>query len=801
MKFVLHFLLFAFSISASAQHIVRGVTIDAESKEPLPFVNIALKRTNTGTTSEVDGRFRIIANISDTLVVTYVGYERRYVKVSSPGNPLLIELAVSTRELPTIEVTAEENPAFKIIRKAIDNRTRHDPENLAAFSYKAYHKFYATTEGAFNAPGDTTKLSRFFKSNHLFMNESFTERKFRKPNFDKEVVLGNRMSGVKDPFFAILATSFQPFSFYKNYISLIDKNYINPISRGSLVRYDFEIADTLVRQSDSTYVITFGPLPGKIFESLKGVLYINTNGYALEHVLAEPADPRLLTRIRIQQKYSFVQGHWFPEQLNTEFVLQQYKLAHHTVKYVQRSYLSSVEINPDIDKKEFGLLNLEFAAGANRQKEKFWQQVRLDSLTKKEQNTFLFHDTVSGKGLATLNSIVKFAEALSIGKFTLGNFYIPMENLFKANKYEAYRFGLALQTGERLSRFVVLDSYIGYGVKDKAMKFGAGIEFHIYPRKNLFVKFSYAEDILEPGNSNFIKSPITTGGGQTLRNLLSSRMDSIRQIKGQISVRPVKYTQVIGFVQQQKHNPAYPYSYQFTNVNTSQIFTVCEAGLQFRYAYQENYAQMGNSTIVTNFAYPQFNLVLSKGISFCEGQFDFTKIEMKVDYQFLVGAAGKTNVQLATGYLEGDAPYPYLFNGKGSQFNSSLFNGFLIPNYFQSMGVYEFTNDRYAYLFLIHHLGRIVGTKPKHFRPELSISQNIGIGSLRNNQAHESLTLQSMEKGYFESGITLSNILRFKYLNVIYIGFGAGAFYRYGKYAFDSPIDNLVFKVAVNFSL
>lgn len=124
-----------------------------------------------------------------------------------------------------------------------------------------------------------------------------------------------------------------------------------------------------------------------------------------------------------------------------------------------------------------------------------------------------------------------------------------------------------------------------------------------------------------------------------------------------------------------------------------------------------------------------------------------------------------------------------------------------MPNYFQSMGVYEFTADRYAYLFVTHHFGRIVGTKPKHFRPELSVTQNMGVGNLRNNPAHEDIALQSLKKGFFESGMTLSNVLRFKYLNVAYIGLGIGAFYRYGKYSLPSAADNLVLKFAFNFSL
>jgi hypothetical protein len=795
---------FLIGSSACAQHSVfEGSVIDSKSKEPLPFVNVLVQGTTQGTTTGIDGRFRIETLDRAALVFSYVGYESQTIAVSSVGGQMpVIELKESAQILKAVEIVAGENPAFKIIRKAIANRSLHDPENLESFSYKAYHKFYATTEGAFDSPADTTRMSRFFKNNHLFMNESFTERKFVKPNSDKEIVIGNRMSGVKDPFFAILATSFQPFSFYKNHISLVDKNYINPISPGSLERYDFDLADTVLREADTTYIISFQPLRGKIFEGLKGLLYISTNGYALEHVLAEPADPQLLTSIRIQQKYSYAQGHWFPEQLNTEFVLQEYKIANHTVKYVQRSFLSEVQINPSISKKEFGLLNIEFSSLANRQKENFWSTVRMDSLSKKEKNTYALYDSVSPRQLATLNSIVKIAEAFAVGKFTVGSFYIPIESILRVNKYEAYRFGLGLQTGERISRRMVLDSYVAYGVKDKAVKYGGGIQLNLYPRKELFLKFSYASDVLEPGNPEFIKSPVTATGGQLLRNLLASRMDSIELMKVVLNMRPLKFTQLQFFIQQQKHHPVYNYSYQLTDLSTLTHFAVAEIGMQWRYAFREKYAQMGPTTIVTNFAFPQVNFAISRALSsVLDGKFDFTKVELKIDYQFLVRGLGKTNLQLASGYLDGDAPYPYLFNGKGSNYSTSFFNSVVVPNYFQSMGVYEFVNDRYTYLFLTHHFGRIVGTRTKHFRPELSISQNTGVGSLRENSAHGGVDLMSLEKGFFEGGMTLSNIFRFRYMNVAYVGFGAGVFYRYGPNALPNESDNLVLKLSFTFSL
>ena len=57
-----------------------------------------------------------------------------------------------------------------------------------------------------------------------------------------------------------------------------------------------------------------------------------------------------------------------------------------------------------------------------------------------------------------------------------------------------------------------------------------------------------------------------------------------------------------------------------------------------------------------------------------------------------------------------------------------------------------------------------------------------------------------MEKGFFESGVMLDNILRVKYINILYYGFGGGVFYRYGAYALPEKSSNLVWKLIVTVS-
>jgi hypothetical protein len=796
--------------SSAQTRLIRGKIINEKTREPLPFVNIGIVGTNRGAASDVDGRFELtVTSESKEVVFSYLGFETFKLPLAAGATYLIIPLKEKVTELNSITIRPADNPALKIIQRTVKNKHINDPENLESFSYNCYNKLYSTlgeSDGSKShmKPRDSIALKTFADRSHLFLVESYTARKFVKPNFTKEVVLGNRMSGIKDPFFSFLATDFQPFSFYQDQVELFSKKYLNPLTIGSEDKYDFTLVDTVFHASDSVFVITFEPLPAKSFEGLKGQLYISSDGYALEHVMAEVADPQLLISPRIQQKYQKTDGHWFPVQLNTELRFKEFKIRSYPFMYVSRSYLSNVQIGEDINRKEFGLLNVTFDPNANRQNEAFWDEHRFDTLGRREKNTYTFYDSISGK-LNALNNMMKIFEGALAGKFKAGKFYLPLEHFLKFNQYENVRLGVGLQTGEGLSKAVTLEGYAGYGVRDQAWKYGGGVQLNLDRDNEAYVRMSYRQDVSEPGRSGFMKSPGAFDAENGLRNWLATKMDSVEQFRFEVGFRPLRFSQLNFFVQQQRRNPTYAYIFasegDITQAKSS--FNINEFGVQGRFAFKETYMQIGQSKVVTNQAYPQINISASRSFSgWLDGDYEFSRVEVKLDEEMTFRSFGKTLFQISGGYSWGSIPYPYLFNGKGSLFdNSNSFSqSFLVVNYFQTMGLYEFTSDRYAYLFVNHNFGRLTGTKSKHFRPELSVVQNIGYGSMQNPDFHKNITFKTMDKGYFESGMLLSNLFRFKYVNMIYYGLGAGIFYRYGPYSLPTTSENLAYKVTVSMS-
>lgn len=796
------------SVAEAIAQQVSGIVIDEKTREPLPFVNIGISGTRFGTASNIDGKFAIqIPKGQSILEFRYVGYEPQSIPATS--SPMVVRLREQATSLREVVVHSGANPAIRVIRQAVANREVNDPEYLPSFSYNSYNKLYSYLEenpsgpslGRKLKPEDSVAFAKFIAVNHLFLVESYTRREFRKPNFSKEVVLGNRMSGIKDSFFSFLATDFQPFSFYKSYIDLFGKSYLNPITPNSEQRYDFTLADTMLRSVDSLFIITFEPLPGKSFEGLKGQLYISSDGFALEHVMATPADDKVLIESNIQQKYTKVNGHWFPSQLNTELRFKQAGIQRHLLRYVSRSYITNINYDT-IGARPFDVRNVTFDPEANHRSAEFWRGARFDSLSGREQHTYTYYDSISHK-LKGLNSMMGLMEGLMVGKLKAGKFYLPLEHLVKINEYENIRLGLGIQTSERLSKYFQLDGYAGYGFRDKALKYGGGLQVNLQTGRDMYLRATYRQDLSEPGSIDFHTTPGLYRGDESLRAWLTSRMDSVVRQRLEFGFRPGRFSQIALYGMQENRKPTY--NYHFTPQDEPgadhRLFNITEIGLLARFAWHETYTQIGPNKIATGAATPHLQIRLSQaGQGWLDGTYNFGKAEFRFDYHFHIRGVGKTRFEIQSGKAWGTLPYPYLFNGKGANETSSLQSALYISNYFQTMGLYEFASDQYAYLFIDHNFGRLTGTRSPYFRPELSLVQHIGYGSLQHPGDHSGIFFKSMERGFFESGLMLNNILRFKYLNILYYGIGAGVFYRYGPNALLRASDNLAFKVQLSLS-
>lgn len=87
------------------QRTVSGKVTASGNETPLPGVTVQVKGTSTGTTTDVDGNYRISVNGPDVILVfSYVGYLTR--EAAAGSGPLNISLELDTRNLEGVVVTA-----------------------------------------------------------------------------------------------------------------------------------------------------------------------------------------------------------------------------------------------------------------------------------------------------------------------------------------------------------------------------------------------------------------------------------------------------------------------------------------------------------------------------------------------------------------------------------------------------------------------------------------------------------------------------------------------------------------------
>ena len=63
--------------------VVRGMVIDEENKEPVIGASVVIDGTNKGVATNVDGQFALKLPPDTSLVISYIGYKKQKVRVSS----------------------------------------------------------------------------------------------------------------------------------------------------------------------------------------------------------------------------------------------------------------------------------------------------------------------------------------------------------------------------------------------------------------------------------------------------------------------------------------------------------------------------------------------------------------------------------------------------------------------------------------------------------------------------------------------------------------------------------------------
>jgi hypothetical protein len=808
-----------------------GFIYDAVTKAPLAFVSVTIKGTHTGTVTDIDGHFSFTNPPANAiLVISYIGYKTREFRYEKTEKPVTIFIEAADGRLENLVVSTNENPAHRIIKLLQRNKKYNDPEQQPSFSYNAY-TIAALTAGArfwnMNRSGSSrqknpvppmqqmdkqmdrlvktskdtsgnslgSRLGKRFKENYLMLTESYTKRIYKFRGQTKETLLATKFSGLKHPTFGVTTSDFQPFGFYKDYLVMNTVSFVSPVIEGSINMYKFRLKERIPHETDTTYIISFEPRAGKNFRGLKGLIYINSDGYAIENIIASPADEKgMIFTFRLQQKYERVKGKWFPAQLNS--TLSQKDLSTDSVLLFWdcRSYITNIDLDKNFTKADFSDVKLEYHPQAGKRADTTWQTLRTDSLNEKGKTTYETYEMLPAKYRNMIEKVNKAFQILSLEGIPLGKVDLPFKYILSGiNKYESFRIGAGLQTNALFSNWFTVGGFAGYGVRDRAFKYGGNIQLNLNQRTNSIIRIDYSRDIAEPGNVDYFVRNGSVFSNQALRNFQRSRMDSVEQFKINFSTKVLPSVQSDIWLLNEARSPAmYVYEFVHNGANLRR-FRNTELGIGFRLTRGESFTRMGRAKLRTKPATTELLLQLSRGLkNVLNGDLDYTKLAIRFNHSFQFKRLGKTSFRFEAGQVWGDVPYAYLFNARATKTGKiSLY----IPDHFQTVGLYEFAASSTANIFVEHNFGSLL-FKPKNisFRPEIFVIQNISYGTLRNAGAHQLIAFSVPEKGLFETGLMIKNAYRVSLYSLLYIGINAGVFYRYGNYALPKDADNWAFK-------
>jgi hypothetical protein len=800
------FLLLAFLLLSPGLYAQQSQLIDGTSAEPVPFSKV-IPNTGSPFLADIDGYFTIPAGATEILFRAQGYFDTTY-QVANIGAQVV--LRPQATELEEFVVLPGINPAERIMELAIANRKKNHPMGDESFTYTSYNKFVFTMDqDALASISDTVtdsnlvEIRNFFGAQHLFMMESTTQKYFEPPYREKEVITAYKVSGFTNPEFSTFANELQTFNFYENQFTLIGRTYINPLALGGIRRYLFILEDQVVINGDTTFTIRFQPRRDKNFDGMKGTLYINSNGYALEKVIAEPAEKSDVMTPTIIQEYALIDGkRWFPVKLSTEALFPGFKLdeklENSYLVAKGSTYIENVVIGADLSKQRFNAVTVETVADANDKDSTHWDANRKYELTDKEKTTYVFVDSISE--VYKLEQKLGLLSVLAEGKIPLGYVQFDLARLISYRQYEGYRIGAGLETSKKLMKNVTVGGYFAYGTRDKAWKYGGYASWMIFPKQFLQIRASYQEDLVERGGYTFLAAEKSLLNN-LYRNLYVKNMESQRKAEFTVSGYITPTIKLMAGANYQQIRLMSDYEYHNTEKGIALTgetpFELAETSLEAIWTIREKVMYLGTKRVSLGSKFPKISAKVVKGISGIEKSLlDYTRVNVDIQQDVQVRAVGKFSYLISAGKTVGDVPLflQHMPTSTGGNWNVSVVNSF------ETMLPSSFYNKEQASVFT-RFTFKPLKTGVKWTTPQFVIHHAMGIGSFDRADQHlvpssEEPAFRSMEKGYYEAGLLID-----KLFNLNTSGFGIGAFYNYGPYSSPYAEKNITLKIGLSFVL
>jgi len=779
--------IFLFSSALFAQKtIVSGVVTDGLTGETLPFVNLLFKNSKVGTSTDIDGKFRIETYYpTDSLQASFIGYKTLAKRVRKEEQQVInFKLASGSVAVDEVVVTYQGNPAHEILDRVYNYKEVNNREKYDAYQYEVYNKvefdLNNITEDFKNRKMfnkfqfifdfvDSTSADKEYLP--MFMTESVSDFYYRRePKSEKEYIKASQVSGTSNESITqFLGDMYQNVNIYENYISVFGKSFVSPIANFGKTFYRYYLVDSLVIDGSYCYQIDFTPRQNQepVFS---GTMWINDTTYAIKQIEAkinQDANINFINGFSVKQKYKRVEGkYWMLEkdELTVDFELGEKVMGLYGRK--NTSY-QKFKINELAEPKFYeGIDNVTVQKGANLKGKEFWETARHDTLTANQLGIYKMVDSV--KNVPAFKTMLDVVQLVFTGYHLTGNFELgPYFKTYSYNAVEGHRFRFGGRTSNDFSTRLQLHGYLAYGLLDNRFKYGAGVLYKLKDNPRQWVSFDYKRDLEQLGQSqnafsedNILSSFLRRNPNDKLTDVESYSTSYKREwITGFTNsfmfrhrvMRPVGSLEYRRFVP----NPE-------IGIIDDEAIRTSEFSLYTRFAYKEKYVDGEFERISLGTKYPILELQLGFGIKdFLDSDYNYQKFEIAVSDKIRTGIFGYTDFRVTAGKYFGTLPFTLLEIHNGNE------TYFFDKRAFNLMNFFEFVSDEYATLMIDHHFdGFFLNKFPvmQKLKWREVISLRTVAGKLSDRHRTELIfpeTSYELDVPYVELAVGIENIFKF----------------------------------------
>ena len=758
-KTIYLFLLLLLPLTTMAQSpttAVQGRVRDAETNEPIPFVQIVFDGTTVGAETDMDGRFSISNDQGYTTVsFRMMGYEPQKLKLQrgKTKKRVTVKMIPRGKTLEAVEITAKKskkkysrknNPAVELVKKVIAHKDENRIENADHWYRDVYERLSMSLDD-FNPDFEEHWLwkkldflekyideTQFDATPILIvsMRESLVEESYRKsPKQQRRLVTGKRMEGLDEVLTdegidENIRVMFTPVDIYDGDIELMLNHFTSPLSSVlGTTFYKFYITDTCLVEGQKCVELSFIPANQQSY-GFTGRMYVSLDpdsSFALtKYVMTVSPHVNLnfvrdLSVVQTFRRDTAADGsiHWLPYRCDTygrmyiskriqELYVHQMRVYTNydfsdTAKMLPDSIFSTFEHEVVLPKKDLMHYKSEF--NERRPVKLSAKETVLDSMWIELSRLPEFR-TIKYTGEMLTSGYIPTAKKRSDSKFDIG----PVFNIFSYNHQEGWRLRLGGMSKAELSPRNFIEGYAAYGFRDKRPK-GNLLLTHTFDDKDRHsheapfssISLNATYELQTPGQSyeNFDRDNIMSSS--------DNEMNVQYVAQGMLRFRKEwkNHMRFDTWLAARHYEPSGSLVYleyqEDGSLKKVDFFTEAEwhVGLSFTPNFSPGTRRRETQS---NLRKDAPSISIGHTVDLVDGVRWVHSTDISADKRIWLSSFGHIDAKLSAGAIWNRAPYTRLYIPSG---NSSIW---VSNNSFNSMRPMEFIMDRYVAFFASYHL-------------------------------------------------------------------------------------------------